>query len=92
MAGKLSDECEARTLRIHIPTYNYILEFFRRSPDGISGAQAIRKLLYEFGLWCKEQLEGGEEASFDDLSNLGLFVKKAMGQGGKPTDTKSTNK
>ena len=56
-----------RTVRVHIPTYNKILEFFNTSPAGLCGSDAIRHLLHAFGTYCSEQMEQGRVASSKDL-------------------------
>lgn len=67
MARKKLSEVGPRTIRVHIPTYNKILEFFSLSPSGIRGSDAIRQLLYKFGEYCQHQLESGQTASAKDL-------------------------
>lgn len=68
MARKRLNDVAPRTVRVHVPTYNSILEFFALSPSGIRGSDAIRQLLYRFGLYCQEQLETGRVASSKDLT------------------------
>lgn len=67
MARKKLNEVAPRTIRVHIPTYDHILEFFSMSPSGIRGSDAIRQVLYQFGLYCAEQLQTGRVASARDL-------------------------
>lgn len=67
MARKRLENVAPRTVRVHIPTYNKILEFFALSPSGIRGSDAIRQILYQFGLYCEEQLASGRTASARDL-------------------------
>lgn len=67
MARKKLEEVAPRTVRVHIPTYNKILEFFSLSPSGIRGSDAIRMVLHRFGLYCKEQMENRQSASAKDL-------------------------
>ncbi len=67
MARKKLSDVEPRTVRVHLPTYNSILKFFSLSPSGIRGSDAIRQVLYQFGLYCDEQLNAGRSASARDL-------------------------
>lgn len=60
-------EVAPRTVRVHIPTYNHILEFFRLSPSGLCGSDAIRQVLMEFGNYCDAQMKAGRTASHKDL-------------------------
>jgi hypothetical protein len=63
---KLSDVAP-RTIRVHVPTYNSILEFFSLSPSGIRGSDAIRQVIYQFGRYCESQMTTGRTASARDL-------------------------
>lgn len=67
MARKKLNEVAPRTIRVHIPTYDKILEFFSLSPSGIRGSDAIRQVLYQFGLYCQDQMQQGRIASARDL-------------------------
>lgn len=67
MARKKLSDVAPRTIRIHVPTYNKILEFFSLSPSGIRGSDAIRQVLYHFGLYCEHQLASSRVASAKDL-------------------------
>lgn len=67
MARKKLSDVAPRTIRVHIPTYDAILQFFGLSPSGIRGSDAIRQVLYQFGLYCQEQMEHGRTASARDL-------------------------
>lgn len=67
MARKKLSDVAPRTIRIHVPTYDAILQFFSLSPSGIRGSDAIRQVLYQFGLYCQEQMERGRTASARDL-------------------------
>jgi hypothetical protein len=91
MARKKLSEVAPRTVRVHIPTYNSILEFFALSPSGIRGSDAIRQLLYRFGLYCEEQLQTGRVASSRDLTVAEDLIYDTLRQSGnapdKPTST-----
>ena len=50
-----------------IPSYNKILEFFRLSPSGICGSDAIRQVLMHYGNYCEDQMKAGRLASSQDL-------------------------
>ena len=80
MSRKKLKDVNARTIRVHIPTYNYILEFFSRSPSGICGSDAIRQVLIHFGKYCKDQMDAGRVASSKDLRAAEEMVFKAMGK------------
>lgn len=67
MAQPKLPDVAPRTIRVHIPTYNAILEFFRLSPSGLRGSDAIRQVLMKFGEYCQEQMEAGRTASTKDL-------------------------
>lgn len=67
MARKKLSDVAPRTIRIHVPTYDAILQFFSLSPSGIRGSDAIRQVLYQFGLYCQEQMEHKRTASARDL-------------------------
>jgi hypothetical protein len=78
MARKKLNEVSPRTIRVHIPTYDKILEFFSMSPSGIRGSDAIRQVLYQFGLYCKEQMETGRVASARDLKEAEDIIFKTF--------------
>lgn len=78
MARKKLSEVAPRTIRVHIPTYNYILEFFQLSPSGIRGSDAIRQVLYQFGIYCQEQMAQGRTASARDLREAEDVVLKVF--------------
>lgn len=67
MARKSLKDVAPRTVRVHIPTYNKILEFFRLSPSGICGSDAIRQVLMHYGQYCEDQMKAGRTASSQDL-------------------------
>jgi len=89
MARKKLKDVNARTIRVHIPTYNHILEFFSQSPSGICGSDAIRQLLIHFGNYCKEQAATGRVASSQDLQAAEELVYKAMGDTNDSSKSKS---
>jgi len=64
-----------RTIRLHIPTYNSILQFFGESPTGIKGSDAIREVVYQFGLHCQEQMAAGQRATAVDYGKIEQIVK-----------------
>lgn len=78
MARKRITDVAPRTIRVHIPTYNSILEFFSLSPSGIRGSDAIRQVLYKFGLYCQDQLESGRTASSQDLKEAEDIIYKTF--------------
>jgi hypothetical protein len=67
MARKSLVDVAPRTVRVHIPSYNHILEFFRLSPSGICGSDAIRQVLMHYGNYCNDQMKAGRSASSQDL-------------------------
>jgi len=67
MARKKLGDVAPRTIRVHVPSYNKILEFFAMSPSGIRGSDAIRQILHQFGTYCADQLKVGRVASARDL-------------------------
>jgi len=67
MARKSLIDVAPRTVRVHIPSYNHILEFFRLSPSGICGSDAIRQVLMHYGNYCYDQMKAGRTASSQDL-------------------------
>lgn len=83
MARKKLKDIAPRTLRLHIPTYNSILQFFAMSPSGICGSDAIRQVVYHFGLYCEEQMRSGRTASSRDLEAAEQAVFAAMDKEGK---------
>lgn len=78
MARKKLSEVAPRTIRVYIPTYNSILEFFQLSPSGIRGSDAIRQVLHQFGLYCQEQLDAGRVASARDLKEAEDIIYKTF--------------
>lgn len=78
MARKKLNEVAPRTIRVHVPTYSKILEFFSLSPSGIRGSDAIRQVLYQFGLYCQEQMELGRTASAKDLKEAEDIIYKTF--------------
>jgi hypothetical protein len=78
MARKRLNDVAPRTVRVHVPTYNKILEFFALSPSGIRGSDAIRQILYRFGLYCEEQLDSGRVASSQDLTAAEDMIYKTL--------------
>ena len=79
MAKRTNLDIAPRTVRVHIPTYNKILTFFSMSPSGITGADAIRQILYKFGQYCDDQMNAGRIASARDLSAAEDIVYKELG-------------
>lgn len=67
MAQNKLPDVAPRTVRVHVPTYNAILEFFRLSPSGLRGSDAIRQVLMRFGQYCEAQMKAGRQASTKDL-------------------------
>jgi len=70
--------CEARTIRLEIDSYNAILTYFRRSPSGMTGSEAIRRIVHAFGLHCQSKLDSGEIATSTDLANIPLTLRKIL--------------
>lgn len=68
MARRKLNDVAPRTIRVHVPTYNKILEFFALSPSGLRGSDAIRQILYEFGKYCDRQMQDGHVATPRDLT------------------------
>ena len=79
MARKPMPDVAPRTIRVHIPSYNKILEFFRMSPSGIRGSDAIRQVLMNFGQYCEDQMKAGRTASSQDLLEAETIVLKILG-------------
>lgn len=79
MSRKKLSEVAPRTVRVHVPTYNSILEFFALSPAGYRGSDAIRQMLYQFGLYCQEQMAQGQVATGRDLKAAEDIVYKVLG-------------
>lgn len=75
-----------RTVRVHIPTYNKILEFFRASPSGIRGSDAIRQVLYHFGTYCDAQMKAGRSASATDLLKAEEITLDLLKEVDKPNE------
>lgn len=78
MARKKLADIAPRTVRVHVSTYNSILEFFSMSPSGIRGSDAIRQVLYSFGLYCQSQLDAGRVASAKDLREAEEIIFKTF--------------
>jgi len=78
MARKKLNDVAPRTIRLHTPTYNSILEFFALSPSGIRGSDAIRQVIYQFGIYCQEQMAQGRTASARDLREAEDVVFKVF--------------
>ena len=78
--AKLSSEMASRTIRLHVPTYNSILKYFRNSPSGLHGADAIRQLLIEFGHYCERQMRANQVASSKDLQAAEAMVTKILSE------------
>ncbi len=79
MARKKLSDVAPRTIRVHVPTYDSILQFFALSPAGYRGSDAIRQLLYQFGLYCQEQMAQGQVATGRDLKAAEDIVYKVLG-------------
>ena len=79
MARKRLNDVAPRTVRVHVPTYNSILDFFALSPSGIRGSDAIRQILYKFGLYCDEQMKSGRVASARDLTEAEDIIYRELG-------------
>jgi len=78
MARKKLNDVAPRTIRVHVPTYDKILDFFSMSPSGIRGSDAIRQVLYQFGLYCQEQMETKRVASARDLKEAEDIIFKTF--------------
>lgn len=65
----------SRTFRVHKETYEAILEYFRRSPTGMTGGEAIRLILYEFGKLCAKRLSHGKVAQIEQINEIKEFVQ-----------------
>jgi hypothetical protein len=78
MARKKLRDVAPRTLRLHVPTYNSILQFFAMSPSGLCGSDAIRQVVYHFGLYCEQQMRAGRVANSRDLEAAEQAVFDAM--------------
>lgn len=91
MARKKMQEVASRTVRLHIPSYNSILEFFRMSPSGIRGSDAIRQVLMAFGAYCEDQMKAGRTASTQDLVEAENIVLKTFGNKEGRDDSSKTN-
>lgn len=87
MSRKKLSEVAPRTVRVHVPTYNSILEFFALSPAGYRGSDAIRQMLYQFGLYCQEQMTQGQVATGRDLKAAEDIVYKVLGNTKLPVDS-----
>lgn len=74
------DDVAPRTIRLHLPTYNAILEFFDKSPSGIKASDAIRQVVMHFGLYCQRQMRAGRTASPKDLLAAEQAVLEIMGE------------
>lgn len=92
MARKKINDVAPRTIRVHVPTYNHILEFFSMSPSGIRGSDAIRQVLVQFGLYCKEQMRIGRNASSKDLQEAeDIIFKTLIGKDNGKVDTQNNS-
>ena len=80
MARKKLGDVAPRTIRVHLPTYNSILQFFAISPSGLCGSDAIRQVLYHFGKYCEEQMRAGRVANSRDLEAAEQAVIDLMGE------------
>jgi len=80
----MTPEIAPRTIRVNVQTYNWILEYFSRSPDGIKGQAAIRKYLHELGHECHRRMQRGRTACISDMSDMSFLAKQHL--------TKPTNK
>lgn len=85
MARQRLPDVKPRTIRVHVPTYNSILTFFAASPSGLRGSDAIRQVLYAFGVYCKEQQRRGRTANSSDLRKAEQIVMEMLGS--KPAST-----
>lgn len=85
MSRKGLPDVAPRTIRVHVPTYNKILEFFAKSPSGFCGSDAIRQLLIQFGRYCDDQMKAGRTASSQDLTEAEDLILKVFGNSdGRP--------
>jgi hypothetical protein len=80
MARRKLAEVAPRTIRVHIPTYDSILKFFSLSPSGIRGSDAIRQVLYQFGIYCQNQMERGRTASARDLKEAEDVISRIFNE------------
>lgn len=92
MSRKKLPEVAPRTIRLHIPTYNAILDFFSMSPAGLSGSDAIRQLLYHYGTYCQEQMQAGRQATSVDLKAAEDAVYKLLGDSNGITKSNPNDK
>ena len=79
MSRRAMPDVSPRTIRVHVPTYNKILDYFRMSPSGIRGSDAIRQVLIHFGKYCDDQMKAGRTASSQDLVEAENAVLKLFG-------------
>lgn len=63
----LQGDMKKITVLVERVPYESIVEFFGRSSSGISGAEAIRRIIREFGKHCHTKLNEGIPASNTDL-------------------------
>ena len=66
----------ARTIHLQIETYNAILDYWGRSPSGITGAEVIRSLVHEYGLLCAQALAGEIDAKLLDVKNIPILAQR----------------
>jgi hypothetical protein len=79
MARQRLPDVKPRTIRVHVPTYDAILTFFAASPSGLRGSDAIRQVLYAFGIYCREQVRKGRTANSSDLRKAEQIVMEMLG-------------
>jgi hypothetical protein len=63
-----------RTINLDVESYDAILDFWRRSNTGISGALIVRELVKAYGKLCSGRINTGDYAVAEDVSNLGSFA------------------
>jgi hypothetical protein len=72
--------CKPRTIRLHVPTYDAILDFFANSPSGITGSAAIREILMRFGNHCIRKRRQGYVAGPEDLADIEDIMLGMLGE------------
>jgi len=73
-------DCKPRTIRLHVPTYDAILDFFAASPSGITGSDAIREILMRFGNHCIRKRRKGHVAGPEDLAQIDSIMLGILGE------------
>jgi hypothetical protein len=75
-----------RTFRVPEAEYNMILSFFQNSPTGMTGTDAIRKMISVLGRHCYALQNAGKQASFEHIAEIESVMLGTLAPTATPTE------